>query len=189
MPAAIEAGYSDGYARREASRLLERPHIRDEIQRLTKRIEIAAVKTSTDVVDLLATIAFQDPIEFLKPDDMYPEQMMYKAPDELTKEQRACVKRIHIHKHFAEQGHFIRETYSYTFKDSERALENMGRHFGIFDDKLRLTDMGNNPLAKLPPERLAKLKEVMLTLMEAEGQVIEGEAQPFKLLERADAKT
>ena len=181
MVAAEGAGYSKNYAKSGALRLLQDPDIISEIQRLRQRLNERAEKSSSDVVNEYSKIAFTDRYEFLKDDPDFPGQHVYKAPEELTEEQRAiCVmikpvwrtrKRI-IDKETVEVH---RQEWEYRFADKENALQQMGRHFGIFDDKLRLTSSAQNPFKNATPEQLEKLKESWIKTMNAGGvAAIEG---------------
>lgn len=177
--AAREAGYSESYSKFSARRLLNKPEIVYEIKRIRGELVERADKTAVDVVNELATWAFDDRGEWLKDDPMYPGQKMYKEPQELTREQRACVERIYIHNHFREDDEgrrFVRQTFSYRLISKEKAMESMGRHFGIFDDRIRLTTGGENPFANLPTEKLSEIKKAVAAVMAKPVNVYEGES-------------
>lgn len=179
--AALDAGYSASYAKANAYTLLKNDDVRLEIKRLREKVEDVMLRPASDVANLISRIAFTDPLSFLKPDDMHPGRTMFKAPDELTLEQRLCIRKINIKQEYKEVTRnkrkireFVRETFTYEFKDPERALENMGRYYGIFDDKLRLTGRTDNPLAGLSTDKLMKIKQAVAKVMTEEGAV-EGE--------------
>lgn len=184
--AAEDAGYSRNYALHRASALLKRPEIMAEIRRLRERINQLVEKSAADVVNEYSVIAFTDRIDFLKEDPDYPGQLCFKSPRELTEEQRKCVEKVHVHKRFSEPDedgnvHFIREEYSYTLMSKESALNQMGRHFGIFDDKIGV-GVQQNPFKNLSTEQLLKLKNSFTTVL-AKGAAVEGqliESKPRK---------
>jgi len=58
-----------------------------------------------------------------------------------------------------------REEWTYRFADKENALQQMGRHFGIFDDKLKLTSGNQNPFKNASPQQLEQLKKSFIKTM------------------------
>lgn len=176
IKACIGAGYSEKYATQNGHKLFKRDDVRAEVNRLRARLNERAEKSSTDVVNEYAKIAFTDRVDFLKPDPFYPDRMMYKAPTELTDEQRSLVEdvRMKVTKHTTEEGEEVfRQEYTYVLSDKANALQQMGRHFGIFDDKLRLTSQQQNPFANATPEQLAQLKQSFVGIMT--GDTVDGE--------------
>lgn len=176
---AIEAGYTEKYAKAHGSKLLENPEIVAEIKRIRSRLTEQADKSATDVVNEFSKIAFTDRVSFLKEDPMLPGAWMYKSPDELSPDERALVERVNTtyrrHKHTIDGlvVEFERQEYSYVLSDKSKALENMGRHFGIFDDKIKLQLQRHNPFANASPAQLEKLKESFIHTMN-QPAVIEG---------------
>ena len=168
--AAISAGYSEQYAYSKAhKKLLENPEVLAEIKRLRARLNERADKSATDVVNEYSKIAFTDRVSFLKDDDIRPGEWMYKAPDELTDDQRALVEKVHMSvckvQGVTPDGEPItvhRQEYRYVLADKANALQQMGRHFGIFDDKLRLGVAKSNPFANASPEQLEQLKRSLM---------------------------
>ena len=177
--AAIAAGYTKQYAKSKSGKLLENQDIVHEIQRLRQRMNERAEKSATDVVNEYSKIAFADRTEFLKPDPHFPGCFLYKAPDELTDEQRALVEKVTTNWHKRTRvidGEKIvveRQEYNYVLSDKASALNQMGRHFGIFDDKLKLTGGSRNPFANATPEQLEKLRSSFVGIMS--GETVDGE--------------
>lgn len=170
------AGYSENYAKTKAKVMLNNPEIVAEINRIRKRMNERAEKSATDVVNEYSKIAFADRIDFLKEDPLRPGEYIYKAPHELTDVQRSVVERVNTtHEEVTtEQGRVRRQKYSYVLGDKANALQQMGRHFGIFDDKLRLTGGQQNPFKNATPEQLAELKKSFVGIMSG-GQVVDGQ--------------
>jgi phage terminase small subunit len=89
---ALAAGYSERYSRSNAQRLLVIPDVVAEIKRLRTKVNQMVEKNATDVVNQFSKIAFTDRVSFMKEDPERPGEYMYKAPHELTQDQRDCVE-------------------------------------------------------------------------------------------------
>jgi phage terminase small subunit len=179
VKSALDAGYSDSFARKRGKWLLEQPEVVAEIQRLRNRMNERAEKSATDVVNEYARIAFTDRVDFLKPDPLREGMFIYKSPDELNDDQRAIVEKVNMRGAevtvISDDGvqTVFRQEYSYVLSDKANALQQMGRHFGIFDDKLRLVQNKQNPFANASPEQLEKLKRSFVGIMS--GETVDGE--------------
>jgi phage terminase small subunit len=178
--AAKLAGYSERSAQKNSYLLLRKPAVIAEIQRIRDRTNIAATRSSTEVVDEISRLAFSDALNYIKPDPDMPGQWINKSPDELTEAERAAVSKIRIYNHKVgkdENGEAImQQRYSYELHDKLTSLIQMGRHFGIFDDKLRLVRGGTNRFSNLSPEQLAALRKKITSFMSQsmEPTAIEG---------------
>lgn len=186
---AKEAGYSESYCRTKAKVLLGNAEISAEIKRIRERLNQTADKSATDVVNEFSKIAFTDRVDFLKPDPHIPGDFIYKAPDELTASQRAIVEKVTYNVREIviistdkdkETETLWRQEYNYILSDKAKALENMGRHFGIFDDKLRLGVSQANPFTNVTPAQLEKLKASWVKTMN-DQKLLEGE---FKVVNK-----
>lgn len=187
--AALNAGYSASYSRKLSCRLLQRDHIRNEITRLSAKAEqmavakseTMAIMTSVDVINEFSRVAAFDFTTFIKPHPLYPLQKTFLAPEELSDEQKKVIKNIRIHKHFNQMtGAFICETYSYEFLDRERAIENLAKHYGIFDSKSP-HQIQNNPFESMPTHKVVKMRAAIASIMaEPDGEVIDGKATERK---------
>jgi len=164
-----EAGYSEKYGLHNGHKILERPYVIAEIKRLRERMNQSAEKSATDVVNEFSKIAFCDHVSFLKPDPEYPNQWTYKSPDELTQAQRDVVEHVsvkNIFKETEEGAHiFVRQTYHYRLSDKAKALEQMGRHYGLFNDKLKLSGGKINPFEHVSNAQLAQLEKAWVKTM------------------------
>ena len=170
--AARLAGYSESQQKR-ASVILHRPHIAEAIKQQNKAVMQRIAKTDADVIQELSDIAFQDPVSFMKniADEGEPANWVWKSPEELTKAQRACIRTVRVYQ--ADPKNNRPERYQYSFHDKMSALNQMGRHFGIFDDKLKLIQSQSNPFKNATPEQLAQLKRSFVGIMS--GEVVDGE--------------
>lgn len=179
--AARGAGYCEKYADGMSHKLLKNEEVVAEIKRIRDVLNKSADKSATDVVNEYAKIAFVDRVDFLKPDPHYDGEFVYKAPDELTADQRAVVEKVNmrtrdikvVNAETGETNELTRQEYTYVIADKQTALNQMGRHFGIFDDKLRLTGSQQNPFKNASPAQLEQLKQSWVKTMN-EG-AIEGE--------------
>jgi phage terminase small subunit len=186
LQSALAAGYSEHYAKTKGKVLLGHTEIVAEIQRLRNKLNERADKNATDVVNEYAKIAFVDRVDFLKPDPHCPGEYIYKAPDELTEEQRSIVEKVTMRNksvrvadhETGEINEFFRQEYNYVLSDKANALQQMGRHFGIFDDKLKLVQHQQNPFKNATPEQLEKLRSSIVGIMA--GDTIDGEYEEVK---------
>jgi phage terminase small subunit len=186
--AALAAGYSKSYASgSHPPKLLKNPLIIDEIQRIRRGAHAITVRSAADVVDEYSKIAFTDLWEFFKDDPDFPGRHVFKSPDELTPDQRAvCIsikpiwrtRKLKDEHGNTEEVH--RQEWDYRFADKESALQQMGRHFGIFDDKLKLTTARSNPFKNATPEQLEKLKASWVKTMNDGNAVIDGKFKEVK---------
>ena len=160
---------------------MKKPDVIDEIKRLRERLNATADKSATDVVNEFSKIAFTDRVDFLKEDPYYPGEFVNKSPDELTADQRAIVEKITSSMHeitIITDGEVEKlwiKHYTYVLADKAKALENMGRHFGIFDDKLKLIGSQSNPFKNASPAQLERLKESWVQTMN-DPLLLEGES-------------
>ena len=180
IEAARGAGYSEKYCTGMAHVILKKE---DEIKRLRARLNQTADKSATDVVNEYAKIAFTDRTSFLKEDPYYPGEFVYKSPDELTPEQRHIVEKVTYKTHeitVITNGQVEKlwiKNYDYVLAEKANALQQMGRHFGIFDDKLKLIAGQQNPFKNASPEQLAQLKQSFVGIMH---KPVEGEFKELK---------
>lgn len=178
----VAAGYTENYANTKGPKqLLSHPEVMAEITRLRNRLNERADKSATDVVNEYAKIAFADRVDFLKEDPIRPGNYVYKAPHELTDEQRSVVDKVIVHDNVRivviendEPRELFRQEYEYVLSDKSNALQQMGRHFGIFDDKLKLQMIQNNPFKNATPEQLAQLRQSFVGIM-SKGETVDGE--------------
>lgn len=177
--AALGAGYSQQYAKSKSYKLIEQPHVAQEINRIRQRMNQMAEKSATDVVNEFSKVAFTDRVSFLKEDPLKPGEYMYKSPDELTDDQRAVVEKVNIYtteivilNEDGSKQNVFRQEYGYVLSDKMTALNQMGRHFGIFDDKLRLTT-STNQFKHLSSDQLLQLKAAFANVMTGNSNLID----------------
>lgn len=124
--AATRAGYSERTARAKGYVLLQMPEIQSLIQdgmtRRAKRLEI----TQDQVVQELARIAFFNATRAARVvNNQYGAQVEFTDTADLTEDERAAIAGIEETKHGIKVSSY----------DKIRALELLGRHLGMFDEK------------------------------------------------------
>ena len=148
--AAIRAGYSEKTANRIASELLSKLDIQEKITELkaerSKRTEI----TQDRVVKELAAMAFAKATDYAQIADVGGKVAIILTPTaQLTKAQQAGIVGIKQ----TQAGIEVK-------LDKTKALELLGRHLGMFKDKIELEGTVTNPYANLTEAQLLKLAGV-----------------------------
>ncbi len=143
--AAIRAGYSANTAREQGAQNLSKLNIQEKIAELkaerSKRTEI----TQDRVVKELAAMAFAKATDYACVEDGI---VIIKPTSMLTPLQQAAIVGIKQ----TQAGIEIK-------LDKSRALEMLGRHLGMFNDKLELSGAVANPYANLTEAELKKLAD------------------------------
>ena len=144
--AAIRAGYSEKTAYSAGQRLLRNVEIQNRIAELkaerSKRTEI----TQDRVVKELAAMAFAKATDYAQ---IAGNTVFIKSTTELTPEQQAAIVGIKQ----TQAGIEVK-------LDKTKALELLGRHLGMFKDKIELEGTVTNPYANLTEAQLLKLAGV-----------------------------
>ena len=136
------------------SRMLRNAKVMEEIQKRmderSKRTEI----TQDKVLKEIAKLAFTDRTEIVSVgireiNNKRYQTVIIKNFRELSEEQKACISGVKETKNGIE----------ITFYNKEKALELLGRHLGMFNDKLQLSGevKSNNPFAGLTTEELREI--------------------------------
>ena len=143
--AAIRAGYSEKTAAATAARLLRNVNIQNEISRRQKDLQRRTEVTQERVVMELARVAFADATDFVQVEtriinrgdiEVPLELAVHKETAELSADQRAAIASI-------KQG---ANGVEIKLHDKIKALELLGRHIGMFNDKLSLSGADGGPL-------------------------------------------
>lgn len=151
--AAIRAGYSERSARSIAGRLLTKDNIQAEISRRQKDLQRRTEISQDRVVKELARIAFADTADYVQVETRIInrgevkvpiELVVHKETAELSADQRAAIASIKQGAHGVEVK----------LHDKIKALELLGRHIGMFNDKLEVKAIVDNPFAGLSTEEL-----------------------------------
>lgn len=144
--AAIRAGYSEKNAYQIGSENLRKPQIQSEIARRQKDLQRRTEISQDRVVKELARIAFADASDYAcietymyenKEGTLSPIQVVSpKDTGVLSDDQRAAIAGI-------KQG---ANGIEIKLHDKIKALELLGRHIGMFNDKLSLSGTDGGPL-------------------------------------------
>ena len=160
--AAIRAGYSEATAQEQSSQLLARADIRALIEEAQKdRVDRVQISQDTTVNEL-KRIGFSDVADFVI---VKAGGVIEQRPfNELKKEQTRCVKKIKqtVRTAQSSDGTVIHQTAVLELElyDKVKSLELLGRHLGIFNDRLTLG--GALPL-QVVFEVAPQVKDVIIT--------------------------
>ena len=156
--AAIRAGYATRSAEVTAAKLLRNAKVQAEISRRQQDLQRRTAVSQDRVVKELMRVAFADATNYVQVQprtivgadgkEIVIQAVVLTATAELTDEERAAISQI-------KQGANGIEVKMY---DKLRALELLGRHIGMFNDKLELkATVAENPFAGLSTDELRRL--------------------------------
>lgn len=155
--AAIRAGYSPRYARGNAHKLVANSCVSEYIKKRMADREKRTEITQDKVLRELALIAFSNAADYAAvveketlDDEGNPVVYRTVEPvltEELTEDQKRAIAVI-------KKG---RDGFEVKPYDKIRALELIGKHIGMFTDKVELKGNVNNPMEGLTTEELKKL--------------------------------
>jgi phage terminase small subunit len=132
--AAIRAGYSKRTAASLATQTLRKPYVakvvNDAIEARRKRVEVSADR----VLSELAKIAFTDLTDIIS---IARGRVTVRDTNELTPEQRGAIVEVN------ESLHGMR----IKLHDKKGALELLGRHLGLFPNRVEVTGKGGGPVS------------------------------------------
>jgi phage terminase small subunit len=138
--AAIRAGYSPKTAAAIAEKLLKKPQVAKAIKAaMDERSERTAI-TAERVLDELARVAFADLSKAFREDGTL------KALHEMDRDTRRAIVSLEVTALHGEEGVKIGTLSKIKLGDKLRALELLGRHLGMFNDKLTIAADAENPL-------------------------------------------
>ena len=129
--AAIRAGYSKKTAYRIGASLTQKSSVSIAIQKALARREKRTEITSDMVVRELARIAFSDTRK------LFNEDGSMKLPHEMDDDTAAALAGVDTFEE-SDKGAIIGYTRKVKRWDKTRALELLGKHLGMFTDKLKL---------------------------------------------------
>ena len=135
--AAIRAGYSPKTAGQIGERLLKKVEIQQALAERMKAREQRTEVTQDRVVKELAKIAFGDPRNVMS---WGPSGVKLKASTELTDDEAAFVSEVS--ETTTEHGGSLK----LKTNDKLKALELLGRHLGMFKEKVEVTGKDGGPI-------------------------------------------
>lgn len=165
--AAIRAGYTPKYANKKAYELLDKSEIKEYLDKKMKNREQRTEITQDKVVNELAAIAFSNASDFFKvidktvtvggsivlDDEGNPrtyKDVEFVNTDKLSEANKKVISSI-------KQGSNGLEI---KLNDKLKALELLGKHLGMFKDKVELSGNVNNPFEGITTEQLLKIAGV-----------------------------
>lgn len=153
--AAIRAGYSPATARSIASELMQKPKIREAVDRIRAE-QSRRTGLSVDVVlQEFARLARFDPRRLFNPDGSP------KAINELDDDTAAAIVGLEVVEMYEGLGverEFVGYLKKYKLADKKSALDSIAKHLGMFKDDAPVVNVNvNNPFAGLTTEELKKL--------------------------------
>lgn len=135
--AAIRAGYSPRSAEQQGWALLKNPKVRAYIdEQLAKQSRRTGV-TQERIIRELARIAFCDPTELV---DMDTGELR----EDTTADDRSAIAAVKVRKIPTPDGYGIER--EIRVADKIKALELLGKRFGMFRDKVEMTGEGGGPI-------------------------------------------
>lgn len=135
--AAIRAGYSPKTAGQIGEKLLKKAEIREALAERMKARQQRTEVTQDRVVKELAKIAFGDPRNVMT---WGPSGVTLKASAELTDDEAAFVSEVS--ETTTEHGGSLK----LKTNDKLKALELLGRHLGMFKEKVEVTGKDGGPV-------------------------------------------
>ena len=142
--AAIRAGYSPDTAQQMGSENLSKPVIRNAVDKAIAERSRRTGINQDRVIQELAKIAFLNPVDVIDMDTA-------TIQGEANRDDTACIASVKV-KNIPTDDGVITEREVKTY-DKLKALELLGKHLGMFTDKVKLE--GNVPVVlydDIPPE-------------------------------------
>lgn len=148
--AAVRAGYKEKTAYRTGADNLRKPQIQEEIQKRMQERQQRTEVTQDMVVKELAAIAFARATDYveIRSNGVF-SKVVIKPTTNLSDQQIRAIAGI------KEGANGI----EIKLNDKEKALELLGRHLGMWNDKLKVDGeiVADNPFKDLTTEELKKL--------------------------------
>lgn len=176
--AATRAGYSAKTAQPASSRLLSNVMVKQEIEKRQAKLSEKAMVTAERVVMELAKIGFANMQDYMRAGPQGDPYLDFSA---LTRDQAAALSEVTVEDFKDGRGEDARDVRRVKFKlhDKRAALVDLGKHLGIFTEKVEMSGPNGGAirnevsfdLTKLTDEELAAYR----TLHAAAGRNREGD--------------
>lgn len=141
--AAIRAGYSPDTAQQMGSENLSKPVIKNAIDKAIAERSCRTGINQDRVIQEIAKLAFLNPIDVIDMDEA-------TIKGEANRDDTACIASVKVKVIPSEDGNITeREVKTY---DKLKALELLGKHLGMFTDKLKME--GNVPVVIMGDDQL-----------------------------------
>ena len=149
--AAIRAGYSPATANEQGARLLVNVSIQKEISKAMAERSRRTGISQDRVIEELAKIAFLNAADLINPEDA-------SIKPSASREDLSCIQSVKVKQSDGEKGSLIEREVK--IADKLRALELLGKHLGMFKDRLEITGI---------EEEQSKLAELLQQRRERHG--------------------
>ena len=153
--AAIRAGYSPKTARQIGAELMQKPKIKDAIDK------IRADQSRRSGMNIDVAIQEMARIARVNPKRLFNDDGSPKPIQELDDDTAAALIGLEVMEIYEGRGddrHFVGYLKKYKLADKKGALEAFFRHYGMFKDDAPIVNVNiNNPFAGLSTEELKKL--------------------------------
>lgn len=141
--AAIRAGYSPNTAQQMGSENLSKPMIKNAIDKTIAERSRRTGINQDRVIQEIAKLAFLNPVDVIDMDEA-------TIKGEANRDDTACIASVKVKVIPGEDGNITeREIKTY---DKLKALELLGKHLGMFTDKLKME--GNVPVVIMGDDQL-----------------------------------
>lgn len=159
--AAIRAGYSKKTGYSIGQQLLKKPEIQEELKKRQKKLQLKTGITQERVLKEMAICAFADPQNYFEVQD--DGSIRLKTFDEMPPDSQraiASVKEVQRILGSGEGGKdmTLEKRREYKFHSKTKNLENLGRHLGLFNDKVEVS--GGLDVTGLPEGERKLLEEL-----------------------------
>jgi phage terminase small subunit len=136
--AAIRAGYSEKTAQEQASQLLLKLIIQDEIKKILDSRSTRTEIRQDAVLKELAKLGFSNMLDFII---TQPDGSCYTDLSKLTRNQAAAISEITTEEYTEGRGDEARIIKKIKLKlyDKTKPLELLGKHLGMFSEKHEIT--------------------------------------------------
>lgn len=149
--AAIRAGYSPDTAKEIGCENLTKPNISKAIAKAMAERSRRTGISQDRVIEELAKIAFMNAADVINTDDA-------SILEDASREDLSCIQSVKVKQSDGEKGSLIEREIK--LADKLRALELLGKHLGMFKDKLEITGI---------EEEQSKLAELLQQRRERHG--------------------
>lgn len=149
--AAIRAGYSEGTAKEQASRLLTNVNVQEYLSSLQKEQQERTGINADMVIKELAKIAFSDISRVFTADNAI-KPMVHIEPEDSAAIQAMDIAEIKM------EDMVIGETKKIKMYDKLRALDSLAKHFGIYEKDNKQKETAAVTIFQLPDNGRDKTK-------------------------------
>ena len=143
--AAFRAGYSKRTAKQQGARLLTNVDVQKAVEEGQKAIGERNELSQDMVVQELRLLGFSNMADYMT---VTKDGSLTADFTKLTREQAAAIHEVTVDEFTDGKGKDARPVRRVKFKlaDKRAALVDLGRHLGIFRDRVELTDKGGKPI-------------------------------------------